>query len=185
MSAGFSLVELVVSLCIVLILSAVALPSLTRSYRTYQLNDAASRLAGVLKYTRYEAIRRNTPVSCQIKQVGGIWIVWADTLNNGTPDPSEQQLLFVGSAVLLSSGGLPAPSAILTGVGAGALTTLSGANNSVVFDARGAVSPIATNVLYIGSATNPEFGYRAVILLPSGVTQVWTAPSGGPWQRVG
>ena len=183
--SGFSLVELVVSLAIVLILTAVALPSLTRSFRTYQLNDAATRLAGMLKFTRFEAIRRNNPVTCQIQLLGGSWTVWADTLANGNPDPTEQQLMLIESAVLLPSGGLPAPTAILTAVGAGTLTTLSGANNFVSFDARGAVSPIATYVLYIGSPTNPEFGYRAVVLLPSGVTQVWTAPSSGPWQRVG
>jgi hypothetical protein len=64
------------------------------------------------------------------------------------------------------------------------LTPLSSTPGSITFDARGAVSPIAAYVLYVGSVTNPEFGYRAVILLPSGATQVWTAPSGGPWQRV-
>jgi prepilin-type N-terminal cleavage/methylation domain-containing protein len=184
---GFSLVELVVSLAIVLILTAIALPSLTRSYRTYQLNDAATRLAAMLKYTRFEAIRRNKPISCQIQQISGNWTVWADTIGNSTVDPSEQQLLLIGTAVLLPSAGLPAPNAIVTGVGGGSLTTYSGANNSVTFDARGAVSPVpnTTYVLYIGSSTNPEFGYRAVVLLPSGVTQIWTAPSGGPWARVG
>jgi len=44
---------------------------------------------------------------------------------------------------------------------------------------------LAAYVLYVGSATNPEFGYRAVILLPSGATQIWTAPKGGTWQRIG
>ena len=182
---GFSLVELVVSLAIVLILTAIALPSLTRSYRNYQLNDAVTRLAGMLKYTRFEAIRRNAPVSCQIQQIGGNWTVWADTTPNGNPDNTEQQLLLIDGAVLLPAAGLPVSTPISTAVGAGSLTTLSGSNGSVGFDARGAVSPSATFVLYIGSATNPEFGYRAVVLLPSGVTQVWTAPSGGPWVRVG
>jgi type II secretory pathway pseudopilin PulG len=181
------LVELVVSLAIVLILTGIALPSLTRSYRTYQLNDVATRLAGMLKYTRFEAIRRNKPVTCQIRQVVGNWAVWADTNGSGTLDPNEQQLLVIGFATLLPSSGLPSPNPIIAGVGGGSLTTYSGANNSVAFDARGAVSPVPNTsfVLYIGSSTNPEFGYRAVVLLPSGVTQIWTAPRGGPWARVG
>jgi prepilin-type N-terminal cleavage/methylation domain-containing protein len=187
MNGGFSLVELVVSLAIVLVLTAIALPSLTRSYRTYQLNDAATRLASMLKFTRFEAIRRNTPVTCQIQLLGGIWTVWADTIANGNPDPQEQQLVLIDTAVLLPAGSPPAPAAILSGVGGGTLTTISGANGSVAFDARGAVYPVpnTTFVLYIGSATNPEFGFRAVVLLPSGITQVWTAPASGPWQRVG
>ena len=187
LNKGFSMVELVVSLAIVLVLTGIALPSLTRSYRTYQLNDAATRMAGMLKFTRFEAIRRNTTVSCQIQLLSNNWTVWADTTPNGVPDSTEQQLMLVGTAVLLPSAGLPAPTAILTGVGGGTLTTLSGANNLVSFDARGAVTPVpnTTYVLYIGSATNPEFGYRAVVVLPSGITQVWTAPTGGPWARVG
>jgi len=63
---------------------------------------------------------------------------------------------------------------------------LSGSNGTVTFDSpRGAVSPLAAYVLYLGSGDNPEFGYRAVILLPSGATQVWTAPNGGTWQQIG
>jgi hypothetical protein len=39
-------------------------------------------------------------------------------------------------------------------------------------------------VLYLGSPGNPGFGYRAVVLLPSGATQIWTAPAGGTWRRL-
>jgi len=42
--AGFSMVELAVSMTVLLILTAIAIPSLMRSFRTYQLNDAATRL---------------------------------------------------------------------------------------------------------------------------------------------
>jgi hypothetical protein len=62
---------------------------------------------------------------------------------------------------------------------------MSGAAGTITFDARGAVSPLAADIFYLGSATNPEFGYRAVILLPSGATQIWSAPNGGTWQRIG
>jgi len=61
---GLSTLELVVSLGIILIISAVAIPSITKTLRIYQLNDAATQLAGILKLTRFEAIRRNTPVNC-------------------------------------------------------------------------------------------------------------------------
>jgi hypothetical protein len=40
-------------------------------------------------------------------------------------------------------------------------------------------------VFYVGNANDPDSGYRAVVLLPSGSTQIWTAPSGGPWRKVG
>jgi type II secretory pathway pseudopilin PulG len=192
--AGFSMVELAVSMTVLMILTAIAIPSLMHSFRTYQLNDAASRLSDILKFTRFEAVRRNTPVTLQIMQNGNDWNVWTDLNNNVTVDPTERQILITGFVTLLPAGGSPGPpssssiTAVLCLVASpcpvATLTTLSGANNFVTFDARGAVSPLAADVLYLGSATNPEFGYRAVILLPSGTTQIWTAPAGGPWQRL-
>jgi prepilin-type N-terminal cleavage/methylation domain-containing protein len=187
-SRGFSMVELAVSMCVMLILTAIAIPSLMQSFRAYQLNDAAARISDLLKFTRFEAVRRNTAVTLQIKQAGNDWYVWADSNNNGNVDPAEKQILVTGFATLLAAGGSPGPpsSASITATlgPVTTLTTLSGANNSVSFDARGAVSPLAADVFYIGSTTNPEFGYRAVILLPSGATQIWTAPASGPWQRL-
>jgi prepilin-type N-terminal cleavage/methylation domain-containing protein len=182
---GFSIVELVVSLCVLLILTAIAIPSLMQSFRTYQLNDAAARLSDLLKFTRFEAVRRNTAVTLQIQQAGYNWIAWTDSNNNGTADPTEKQVLITGFATLLPQSGLPSTSSITATLGpVTTLTTISGSNTSVSFDARGAVIGLSANVLYVGSLTNPEYGYRAVILLPSGATQIWTAPAGGPWQRL-
>jgi hypothetical protein len=74
-------------------------------------------------------------------------------------------------------------------LGGASLTTKSGSNGSIKFDARGAIR-VGGNVsstifvFYIGSTTDSEFGYRAVVLVPSGNIQIWTAPAGGPWQQV-
>jgi type IV fimbrial biogenesis protein FimT len=185
--AGFSVVELAVSLTVLLILTAIAIPSLMYSFRTYQLNDAASRLSDMLKFTRFEAVRRNTPVTLQIKQNGNDWSVWTDSNNNVTVDPTERQILINGMVTLLPSGTPPSPASILAKLGATSSldASRSGAAGSLTFDSRGAVSPLAAYVLYLGSTNSPEFGYRAVILLPSGATQIWTAPASGPWQRLG
>ncbi len=180
------MVELAVSLTVVLILTAVAIPSIMRSFRTYQLNDAAARLSDELKFTRFEAVRRNTQINCQIQQFGTNWIVWTDSINNGAVDPIEKQILISGFVTLLPSGAPPSSASITSKLGANStLTTLSGANGTVTFDARGAVLSLTAYVFYLGSAANPEFGYRAVILLPSGAIQIWTAPAGGTWQRIG
>jgi type IV fimbrial biogenesis protein FimT len=185
-SRGFSIVELVVSLCVLLILTAIAIPSLMQSFRTYQLNDAAARLSDLLKFARFEAVRRNTAVTLRIFQLpSNNWILWTDSNNNGTADPTEKQVLITGFATLLPAGAPPNTGSITATLGpVTALTTISGSNTSVSFDARGAVVGLSANVLYVGSLTNPEYGYRAVILLPSGATQIWTAPAGGPWQRL-
>jgi type IV fimbrial biogenesis protein FimT len=181
--AGFSMVELVVSLCIMLILTAVAIPSLMRSLRTYQLNAAAAGLADMLKFTRFEAVRQNKKVSFLLAPSGSGWIVWTGPSSDAAPSPTEKQVLISGFASLVTSGFPPGP----TIAGSGALNVLSSSSCTpacFAFDARGAVAPLQAYVLYIGSVNDPDPGYRAVVLLPSGSTQIWTAPSGGSWQKV-
>ena len=53
---GFSLVELVIVVAFALILSAIAMPAMKRTLRGYQMNDAANQVAGIVKFTRFEAI---------------------------------------------------------------------------------------------------------------------------------
>jgi prepilin-type N-terminal cleavage/methylation domain-containing protein len=189
-SRGFSMVELAVSLAIVLILSAIAIPTMMNSLRAYQLNDAATRVSDLLKFTRFEAVRKNKQVNFLLRQdAANNWIVGTDSDGDGNINPWERQEIITGFATLLPSGGLPPATPITTALGVGALNTLSGNPGSVTFDARGAVRVgglITTNVyvVYMGSAANPEFGYRAVVVLPAGGTQVWAAPPGGTWQRI-
>ena len=188
------MVELVVSICVMLVLTELAIPSLMRSMRTYQLNSAAANVSDMLKFTRFEAVRRNTQINLQLTQSGTNWIVWADSYNNGNSgpvDPRDKQQSIAGYATLLPSGVAPTPSAITAALGGVALTTLSGANGTVTFDARGAVrqginGALATTpyVFYVGNANDTDSGYRAVVLLPGGSTQIWTAPTGGPWRQV-
>ena len=188
------MVELVMSICVMLVLTAVAIPSLMRSVRAYQLNNAAASVSDMLKFTRFEAVRRNTQINLQFTQNGPSWLVWTDSFaagNGGPINPHDKQQVVAGYPTLLPAGVAPTPSAISAALGGAALNALSGANGSVTFDARGAIrqglgGAVSTTVyiFYVGNATDPDSGYRAVVLLPSGSTQTWTAPSGGPWRKV-
>ncbi len=181
--AGFSMVELAVSLTVLLILTAIAIPSLMRSFRTYQLNDAAARVSDMLKFTRFEAVRQNKKVSFLLVSTASGWVVWTGPSTDTAPSPVEKQTLIASFATVLTSGFPPGP----TIVGSGTLNVLSGSSctpGCFAFDARGAVSPLQAYVLYLGSTSDPEFGYRAVVLLPSGSTQIWSAPNGGSWQQI-
>jgi Tfp pilus assembly protein FimT len=189
-SSGFSIVEMAVSLTVLLILTAIAIPSLMYSFRTYQLNDAATRVSDMLKFTRYEAVRRNTQVNFLLKQSPPNWIVGTDSNGSGSLSPGETQQVITSFATILTSAPTPT-TAITTKLGVGSLSLVSADGSTITFDARGAVRvskggavSSAVYVLYIGNATDPEFGYRAVILVPSGNIQIWTAPAGGPWQQV-
>jgi prepilin-type N-terminal cleavage/methylation domain-containing protein len=197
-SRGFSLIEVVIAMAVILLLSAIALPAFVNAYRTYQLTDAATQFAGLLKFTRSEAIRlnTNTNVSCQIQQTASVPPVtnaWTDTDGDGIEDPGEKQLLFNGTVNLVppaavpNAAGLPAAAFVPPLATAPALVPVPLANGVVTFDRRGAVNPAAPQVyvFYLSNLNDTSIGARAVILLPSGSIQVWKADSLGNWIPLG
>jgi type IV fimbrial biogenesis protein FimT len=185
---GFSLVELVLSLAVLLVITTLAIPVVVRSLQNYQLNSTASQLAGMLKFAKFDAIRQNTSVSCQIKQSGANWIVWVDSNGDLIANGAEPQMIIGGSFTLLPAGSVPSPASITATLGPGfshySWVVLSGSNTSIKYDQRGVIDAGAVYALYLGSASDPNVGYRAIITMPSGAVQVWTADSTGNWQRV-
>jgi Tfp pilus assembly protein FimT len=183
---GFSTVEMVVAVAIILAISAVAIPTITKTLRAYQLTDAATQLAGILKFTRFEAIRRNTPISCANTQAGANApaSLWSDNNGDGVEDPTEKQVVLSSNTTLVPAAAVPGAAALATAVGAATLTAVNPSADSIRFDQRGAVVPPAVYVFYVGSSATPENGFRAVIVLPSGSVQVWTYLGGGTavWQ---
>jgi prepilin-type N-terminal cleavage/methylation domain-containing protein len=189
-SRGFSLVELVIALAVILLLSALALPAFVNAYRTYQLTDAATQFAGLLKFTRFEAIRLNTNVSCQIQQTASVPPVtntWADSDGDAVEDPNEKQLLFSGAVNLVPAGAVPNAAGLPAAAGVPALATVPLANGFITFDRRGAIIPAQAQVyaFYLSNLGDPSVGARAVILLPSGSVQIWKADSAGNWVSLG
>lgn len=184
---GFSLVELVLSLAVLLIITTLAIPVVVRSLQSYQLNASAAQLAGMLKFAKFEAIRQNTPVSCQVQQQGSSWLIWVDSNGDVTPSGGEPQMYISGTFTLLPAASVPDPAPIKTALGGGSglpWNIVSGANGSVTYDQRGVIDNLTVYVLYIGSTTSPDYGYRAIVTLPSGAVQVWAASSTGNWWRV-
>ncbi len=185
-SRGLTMIELIMVLAVILITSAISMPSFTRAYQRYQVDDAATRMANVIKFTRYEAIRRNVPVSFGIGQTAGAparTIAWTDSNGNGAPDAVERQLVFSPNVTLFAAGNVPNQAGLILAANVGPLIPLSNTNAVVQFDQRGAVNPPPAGALvsYVGSTGLPTAGYRAVILLPSGSMQLWQADAGGNW----
>jgi prepilin-type N-terminal cleavage/methylation domain-containing protein len=182
---GLTLVELMVVLAVIMLISAVSLPSFMRSYQTYQVTDAASRLVNVIKFTRYEAIRRNVAENYVIGQTGApvTTTAWTDSNNNGVVDPGERQIIFSPNVTLVAVGVVPNVAGLTAAAGVGPLIPLSNTNAVVQFDVRGAVNPPPAGALvsYVSNTIAPTAGYRAVILLPSGSMQTWQGDGNGNW----
>jgi len=172
---------MLVTIAVMMVLMSIAIPSVTRAWRAYQLNSAATQVAAVIKATRSEAVRQNKQISCLIQQDGnGIWWIGEDN-GNGTLDPTKPEAALTGSAAFLAAGVAPDPASM----GYPAAPQVPG--GLISFDARGGVV-FAGNptvfVLYIGLAGDNESGFRAVTVVPAGSTQAWLAPPGAGWVRM-
>ena len=180
------MLELVVVVAVIMVVTAVSMPSFLQAVRIYRLNDAATQVAGVLKFTRYEAIRLNVPAvnpqrARTLVAAAGTY-VYTDSNNSNSVQNTEKQVLFSGNVNLVAAG-LP-PGGLAAAVGVAGLTTVPVTGGLISFDHRGAVTPPpAVYVLYIGNVAFPDLGYRAVVLLPSGSVQIWTSASGN-WQQI-
>ena len=183
---GVGLVELSIVVAIVLITTVIALPNFLKILRQNQLSSGATQMADILKQTRFQAIRRNTSITCRIGQsASGATQVWADTNPNSRFDPGESETEYGGSVNLVSAANVPGTANLATSVGAGIiLTAVSPTAGTYTFDARGAVTPAGVYVQYVVYNGMPSLGYRAVVLLPSGSIQIWSADAAGNWRLV-
>ncbi len=183
MGNGFSLVELLIVVGIVLVVTTIAFPSVTRSMRAYRLNSTAADVTGTLQVARYTAIRMNRtnpPVSWRNIVQGNQNIVWVDSNNNGGPDATESRFQFTTDIGIIAAGN--APSVATMGY-----ATTQVAPAAIAFDARGTVNfggaAPTVYVLIFGYVNRPQEGFTAVSVTPLGKTQQWRAPANGPWQR--
>jgi len=184
-SRGFSMIELVVVLVVILITSAITAPSFMRAYQYYQVSNAATSMANVIKYTRYEAIRLNTPINCVIGPAPVGTMAWTDSIANLVPDNVERQVTFSPVITLLAPASLPpgAVANLVLAANVGPLIPLGNTVAQVQFDQRGAVNPPPAGALvsFVGNTGVPGAGYRAIIVLPSGSMQLWKADATGTW----
>ena len=184
------MLELIVVMAIISIMTVVAVPSFMRAYRGYQLNDAAYKVAGILKFTHFEAVRLNvaflTPLKAQVSngQAQAGTYIFTDSNNDGTVQQGERQNLFTGAVNLVPAALPPNTGGLAAAVGVPVFTNISPTNGSISFDQRGAVVPPSVSVLYVGNTGLPTLGYRAIVVLPTGSIQVWSCDSGGNWLRV-
>lgn len=149
---GFTLLEMMVVIAIMLILMAIATPSLMRAIRTYQLESSGQQIAGMILRARYEAMQRNRRVCAAYVLLGGgdsrygLDLTTTDPDNDPcndaapSPDPGEPYFLVPSIVQWYPTG--PPPAWFLNGLPPGyntAATTDIPANYRVTFSPRGTV----------------------------------------------
>ena len=86
---GFSAVELSVTLLVVLVLSAIAIPNLMATWSDIQLRNSASQVADLMQQARMLAAKKNGTYPVRYQSSNGVQQVFVDLNNNGAWDAGE------------------------------------------------------------------------------------------------
>lgn len=147
---GFTLIELMTVVALVVVLATVGVPSFTQAIRSNSVNSKVIELLGALQVARNEAVTRNAKVTfCKMKaddatvcdNAGSFqngWIVWTDIDADAVIDTGE----------ILSSSRNSDSQFTFT------LKTGSTAINSLTFGAMGTANVTATTLLTVCRGTD-------------------------------
>ena len=186
--SGFSLTELVVAMAVAMVLMAVALPAFLRAYHSYQLSNAATQVADIVRLTRYEAIRLNNTVNCVIRPDSTNPAMtdasMTDRFGNPLTGMSSRLVLLGPSGNLVAAGSWASSLPSAAALGATTPTAVPPAGGTIQFDARGALTSGKITVFYLNAPGSPDSGFRAVLLMPAGSIQIWSSDSAGNWQQM-
>jgi len=189
-SDGFSLLELMIVVAIILILAAFTVPKLMVQVYAIRVRYAATDLSGVLQGTRMEAVRKNTYYSLQ-PVAGNPVLVQVVDRNSAVVNSVPPAVLGNGIAYSYGSGsGAPGESAFITSLN---FSTAPSSPGLPSFNARGlpcvasggtcSVTAGQGLVFFLsGTSAAGSLGWTAVAVTPSGHCEVF-AYDGTNWSQ--
>jgi type II secretory pathway pseudopilin PulG len=185
---GFSMVEMAVMMGIILVLSAIAVPTLIPAYENYRLTSQVTTLSSLIQRARYAAVKRNSNVSVNLTPAGtpacptGLKCIFVDENNNNVYDAGEPMIALPSDITTVPAGTAPGPTSMGPGYGLAVPPT-----GPITFNSRGTVTSgggATIYVIYLGSPNNPTWGYRAVTISLMGQVKPWAAAYGSTWHSL-
>jgi type II secretory pathway pseudopilin PulG len=174
---GFSIIEVIVAFGVILVVAAIATPTVVRSLRSYRVGSTGTDVSNMIQRTRYEAIKQNRVVTLRTRRQGNRTQVWIDITNPNVVDSTEPFILLPADVTLLPNGVAPGTASM----GLGNTRVMDASNFQVSFDSRGGVdfagAAPAVLVVCVGMPNDPSYGYRAVSVTPLGKMKIWRAAS--------
>ncbi|HYL93912.1 MAG TPA: prepilin-type N-terminal cleavage/methylation domain-containing protein [Alphaproteobacteria bacterium] len=191
-NAGVSLVELLVVVGIMMMLCALATPTILIAINNMKLRSSAASLAGLVQETRMLAVRDNKFYTMRPTSIGSANFYYIDLDENSTYRSGEELIQIAGVVKVVSSSTVPvkltatnyvledaAPVSfnprglpcLATGTNPSTCPTMDAAGNQVGF----------VYYLYIQPYLSGSSSYKAVSVTPAGRVRIWSY-SGGTWQ---
>jgi prepilin-type N-terminal cleavage/methylation domain-containing protein len=188
-SRGFSLIELMIVVGIVLVVAAIAVPAIRQTVATYELDVSGQVVASKLQDARMAAVKANTPYYASFTPGPGPNFVTAAPLAlrayNATLDPTATTSK---SVVFQAPVGLNFTQLNLF---VGGAVTAGTTNGAIGFNARGLPCQQGANLFscpaggtgfiwFMQSLRNKT--WEAVTVSPTGHIRCWRQTAAGVWQ---
>jgi Tfp pilus assembly protein FimT len=175
--AGFSLFELMAVMLIIMVVSAIAIPTMMNTLADVKLRSSASTMQGQLQQLRMRAVQDNKPYKAKMTTINGVITMYLDLDGDDDYDPTEPSVALANGVTVATSGAPSMPSGTLNTTGWVNPATTS---TSVYFNARGL--PCDTSA---GAACNTPKGYIYFLSQTrSASTVAWAAVSITPAGRI-
>jgi prepilin-type N-terminal cleavage/methylation domain-containing protein len=188
---GFSLIELMIVVTVVLILAALAVPRLVNTVNDISLRYAASDFSGLVQSARIQAVRKNTPYTIlQGNLPSGAPAYYLDLPKAGVYTNGDPMLPISPNVTVWPGIGSGAPNegAFIAGLN----FTVNPGGSPPSFNARGLPCVAVGNacpqtpgqgfVVFMSKpATMGNVPWAAVVINPSGHIQLWTSDGNGNW----
>ena len=183
-AAGFSLIEILVVLGIIMIIAAVATPYMTKTLDTYRLRDTMNGVASIAQRSRTVALKQNTTQRLHVTKVNGRVVVFVTDASDPAVQPitGDPQLYAQFSLPLqFDTPGLPAggPTQLTANSMWGSNFVLNNVNVDPYFNSRG--MPCTQNA---GGPCTPTNGFVYYFSYNAGGVLRWAALSISPAARV-
>lgn len=182
---GFSLVELVAVVAIILIVMAFAMPNLLTAISNVRLQGSASDIASLIQQIRMRAVRDNHFQVGACQPANSCSLFWLDVNRDGVPNASEPQLqLPTGMTVVPDGSGNPAMALAALGFTPAASSPPPSFNASGIPCSLNNTNPTLATVcssvpppgfvfFLRGQRYSASAGWAAISVSPAGRTRAW------------
>jgi Tfp pilus assembly protein FimT len=194
-TTGFSLLELLIVVFVVMVVAGIAIPNILAAVANVRLRASAGDLAGLMQQARILAAKNNTTYAILYGTRNGARIAYVDLNGNGSFDTNEPLMEFSGTTVPASgtpsgSGGQPSAYVLVGDTGSSSYDN----TNTLGYTGRGlpcnydttttpatcSTPPAKYFVYYMSDTRVGGSGWAAVVVTKGGRAKIVTW-NGSSW----